>query len=75
MFIYIYDDELRQKLLDLGWQEIKTNAKVQGIPIYVFKYDNLSDLMHVDNYKYKITSRLTVWKEGCDGKEKITITN
>lgn len=60
MFIYIYDDELRQKLLDLGWQEIKTNAKVQGIPIYVFKYDNLSDLMHVDNYKYKITSRLTV---------------
>lgn len=60
MFIYIYDDELRQKLLDLGWQEIKTNAKVQGIPIYVFKYDNLSDLIHVDDYKYKITSRLTV---------------
>lgn len=60
MFIYIYDDELRQKLLDLGWHEVKTNAKVQGSSIYVFECRDISYLENVDDYKYQITSRLTV---------------
>lgn len=60
MFVMVFDPDLSNLLTTLGWKYIKSSAYSKGNPVDVFKVEDIEILNEVDDYKYILTSRITV---------------
>lgn len=60
IFVMVFDPDLSNLLTTLGWKYIRSSAYNKGNPVDVFKVEDIEVLNEVDDYKYILTSRITV---------------
>lgn len=60
IFVMVFDPDLSNLLTTLGWKYIKSSVYNHDNPVDVFKVEDIEILNEVDDYKYILTSRITV---------------